>query len=45
MREFPGFSTYGHFIVVLAYLAINITLSVTNVQWSSLTGIAKRCGW
>lgn len=44
MHGFPGFTSYGHFIVVLAYLAIDITLTVTNVQWSSHTGIAKHCG-
>jgi hypothetical protein len=35
----------GHLILVAAYLAINITLTVTNIEWSSLLGIAKRFGW
>lgn len=40
-----GFTAYGHLCVVLAYLCINVVLSVTSVDWSHLRGIAKRCGW
>ncbi|KAG0646807.1 Ferric-chelate reductase 2 [Hyphodiscus hymeniophilus] len=44
-RPARGFTSVGHLVLVLAYLAINIALTVTNIDWSSLIGIAKRCGW
>lgn len=40
-----GFKSIGHLVVVLVYLGINIALIVTYVDYSTLIGIAKRCGW
>ncbi|TAQ86359.1 hypothetical protein B7494_g5317 [Chlorociboria aeruginascens] len=45
IRPTFGFISIGHAVLVLVYLAINIILTVTNVDWSSLSGIAKRLGW
>lgn len=41
----PGFTSIGHAVLVAVFLAINIILTVTNMDWSSLTPIAKRLGW
>jgi len=41
----PGFTSIGHALLVLVYLGINIALTVTNINWSSLMGIANRLGW
>jgi len=44
-RKIPGFTSVGHFVLVSMYLAINIALTVVSIDWSTLGGIAKRCGW
>jgi hypothetical protein len=41
----PGFTSIGHALLVMVYLGINIALTVTNIKWSSLMGIANRLGW
>ncbi|KUJ14182.1 uncharacterized protein LY89DRAFT_589799 [Mollisia scopiformis] len=41
----PGFTSIGHAVLVLAFLAINVVLTVTNMTWSSLMPISKRLGW
>ncbi|KAK4895929.1 hypothetical protein LTR27_006100 [Elasticomyces elasticus] len=35
----------GHLVPVSAYLAINIILTFTNVNWTIQTFLAKRLGW
>jgi predicted ferric reductase len=40
-----GFKSVGHLVVVLLYLGINIALIVTYVDYRTLIGPAKRCGW
>ncbi|KAL3420053.1 ferric reductase like transmembrane component [Phlyctema vagabunda] len=45
IRRIPGFTSAGHALIVLAYLAINLSLTLTNIDWSSRVGLAKRCGW
>ena len=41
----PGFASTGHALLFMVYLGINITLTVTNIDWSTLFGIGKRLGW
>lgn len=41
----PGFTSNGHALLVTAYVGINIALTVTNIKWTSLMGIANRLGW
>ncbi|KAF3760842.1 hypothetical protein M406DRAFT_343011 [Cryphonectria parasitica EP155] len=44
VRKVPGFTSSGHVLVVVAYVAINLSLTLTNVTMS-ISGIANRCGW
>lgn len=44
-RRLPGFTSLGHACLVAVYLGINVILTVTNVDWSSLMPITKRLGW
>lgn len=44
VRKVPGFTSSGHALVVAAYVAINFSLTFTNVQITAAS-IANRCGW
>ncbi|KAE8443730.1 hypothetical protein EG329_001410 [Mollisiaceae sp. DMI_Dod_QoI] len=44
-HRLPGFTSVGHAVLVLAFLVINVVLTVTNIDWSSLLPISKRLGW
>ncbi|CAG8983101.1 hypothetical protein HYALB_00004543 [Hymenoscyphus albidus] len=41
----PGFDSIGHLVVVIVYLGINVSIAVTNVDFSTTISPAKRCGW
>ncbi|RDW64032.1 hypothetical protein BP5796_10534 [Coleophoma crateriformis] len=45
LRKVPGFSSAGHALLVVTYVAINLILLLTNINWATRIGIAKRCGW
>lgn len=45
VRPAPGLNSSGHGILVAVYVAINLTLMLTNVDKSSLSPEASRFGW
>ncbi|TVY78529.1 Ferric/cupric reductase transmembrane component [Lachnellula suecica] len=44
-RRVPGFTSWGHAVLVVIYLAINVILTVTNVVDWGVSPVAKRLGW
>ena len=40
-----GFTSRGHVIVVIIYIAINVVLLFTNLDWSLTSNFARRLGW
>ncbi|KIH86851.1 hypothetical protein SPBR_08230 [Sporothrix brasiliensis 5110] len=45
VRPAPGLNSSGHGLLVAVYVAINLTLMLTNVDNSSLSPEASRFGW
>ncbi|KAI2624866.1 ferric reductase NAD binding domain-containing protein [Hypoxylon sp. NC1633] len=45
VRSLPGFTSVGHAILVLAYVALNALFSFWRVDFSQMTNIASRFGW
>ena len=45
MRKVPGFRSAGHAITVTAYVAINLAVTFTNVDTTSLGSLGHRFGW
>jgi hypothetical protein len=45
IRKLSGFTSVGHFIVFVGFIAMNIGLSTFSIDWSNLTAISKRTGW
>lgn len=45
VRKVPGFKSAGHALVTVAYVAINASIAFTNVDLSSMGGVAHRFGW
>ncbi|PSR98996.1 ferric reductase NAD binding domain-domain-containing protein [Coniella lustricola] len=44
IRKVTGLTSSGHALVVASYVAINLSLTFTNVT-ISISGVANRCGW
>ncbi|EPE08173.1 ferric reductase like transmembrane component [Ophiostoma piceae UAMH 11346] len=45
VRGTPGFSSTGHGLLVAIYVAVNLSLLLTNVDKTILSPIASRLGW
>jgi hypothetical protein len=48
MRKVPGLPSIGHVILATVYVAINIVITFTNMDNSSLSlhnNLASRTGW
>lgn len=45
IRQISRGTSFGHIFLIIAYLGFNITFTVINMSWTSLTTIGKRCGW
>jgi hypothetical protein len=45
IRKIPGFTSAGHGIIVLGWLATSITISFVNIDWSDLLNWGRRLGW
>lgn len=41
----PGFTSIGHALLITVFVAVNVAVTVTNMDWSSLIPISKRLGW
>ncbi|KAI2470946.1 ferric reductase NAD binding domain-containing protein [Annulohypoxylon bovei var. microspora] len=45
VRSLPGFTSVGHAVLVLVYVALNATFSFYNVDYSVSANVAARFGW
>ncbi|KAI1336563.1 ferric reductase NAD binding domain-containing protein [Xylariaceae sp. FL0016] len=45
IRQFPGFTSVGHAVVVTIYVALNATFSFYRIDYSKSTELASRFGW
>ncbi|KAH6889671.1 hypothetical protein B0T10DRAFT_606198 [Thelonectria olida] len=45
VRKAPGLPSFGHVVLVAAYLMLNIALCVTNVTMAKMSNPAARFGW
>lgn len=45
VRKVPGFKSAGHALLVTTYVAINLAVSFTNLDMSSMTNFASRFAW
>ncbi|VBB80535.1 Putative Ferric reductase transmembrane component [Podospora comata] len=45
VRKVPGFSSAGHAILVIVYLALNLMAMFIHVETNSLSNFAARFGW
>ncbi|KAL2264934.1 hypothetical protein VTJ83DRAFT_7444 [Remersonia thermophila] len=45
VRKVPGFKSAGHALLVTAYVAINLALSFTDVDTTSMGSLGHRFGW
>ncbi|KAI0471306.1 ferric reductase NAD binding domain-containing protein [Xylaria cf. heliscus] len=45
LRKFPGFTSVGHAIVVIIYVALNAIFSFYHVDYSKTSNLASRLGW
>ncbi|KAK1828176.1 hypothetical protein QBC39DRAFT_290088 [Podospora conica] len=45
IRKIPGFKSAGHALLITTFVAINLTITFTNLDTSSNTTIASRFAW
>lgn len=45
IRKIPGFLSAGHAVLYSVYLAINLILTFTGLDFSRTTNFAARFGW
>lgn len=45
IRKVPGFKSAGHALLVAVYVAINLSLSFTRVDATSMSTLGSRFGW
>ncbi|KAE8453286.1 hypothetical protein EG329_011353 [Mollisiaceae sp. DMI_Dod_QoI] len=45
IRKLPGFVSAGHGLVFLGYIVTNVCITFLRIDWTTLTGFAKRLGW
>ncbi|KAH6842565.1 ferric reductase NAD binding domain-containing protein [Chaetomium sp. MPI-CAGE-AT-0009] len=45
VRKVPGFKSAGHALVIMAYVAITLAVTFTNIDVSSMGTLAHRFGW
>ncbi|KAI1002016.1 hypothetical protein K3495_g6187 [Podosphaera aphanis] len=45
LQKVPGFTSAGHAIIFIIYLIICLSVLFTNINWTNLSGFAKRLGW
>lgn len=45
LRKVPGFTSLGHAVVFIIYLAINLALIFHSVDLTGPSHLGKRMGW
>jgi predicted ferric reductase len=45
VRKVPGFKSAGHAILVTAYVAVNLAVTFSEVDFKSTAGLGHRFGW
>lgn len=45
VRKVPGFKSAGHAILVTAYVAVNLAVALSEVDFKSTAGMGHRFGW
>jgi len=45
LRKIPGFTSGGHALIYIGYIATCVSIAFVNLDWSVLNNWAKRLGW
>jgi hypothetical protein len=45
VRKVPGFKSAGHAILITAYVAVNLAVTFSEVDFKSMAALGHRFGW